>query len=90
MNNVTNLTQLSIQESINSLSSIADSYTTEDKLKQHLIHLINDWCLKTEDSNDRPAFRLKEDVDYQIMINLLSDKVIIECQCGRDGTGPVF
>ncbi|CAF3873867.1 unnamed protein product [Adineta steineri] len=82
MNNVTNLTQVSIQESINSLSSTTDTYTTEDKLKQHLIHLINDWCTKTADSNDRSAFRLKEDVDYQIMINLLSDKVIIECQCG--------
>ncbi|CAF4524943.1 unnamed protein product, partial [Rotaria sp. Silwood2] len=79
--NVTNITQLSVQESINIWSPIASNYATEDQLRQHLIDLIDDWCMQLKENENQFAFRLQQDTDYEIMIDPVSNKVLIKCQC---------
>ncbi|CAF2743623.1 unnamed protein product [Rotaria sp. Silwood2] len=79
--NVTNITQLSVQEPINIWSPISSNYATEDQLKQHLIDLIDDWCMQLKENENQFAFRLQQDTDYEIMIDLVSNKMLIKCQC---------
>ncbi|UJR12900.1 hypothetical protein I4U23_017074 [Adineta vaga] len=80
-NAVNHLTQVSVQESNNLSSSTLSNYGSEDKLKQHLIDLIDDWCKKSEKNKNHSAFYIKQDVDYQSVIDLISNKVVIKCQC---------
>ncbi|CAF1145960.1 unnamed protein product [Adineta ricciae] len=82
INNGNNLTQLSVQESNIYSSSTATSYATEDKLKQHLVNLVDDWCEKFSQNKNQLAFRLQHDLDYLIIVDLVSNKALVKCRCG--------
>lgn len=69
-----------------SVSLPTSSLNSEDKLKQHLIQSIDDWCKKMNQNKDEKIFHLKENIDYNFLIDLNSNKVLIQCQCGKVST----
>ena len=84
--NNTSSIALSAENSNRSSSSLAIISKTEDELKQHLIYLLDEWCIKMKKDSTQQAVQLKEGIDYQIIINFTSSKVLIRCQCGANST----
>jgi len=58
----------------------------DDQIKQHIVHLVNEWCEKMKHKKNQHTFQLKEDLDYDIIVHSISNKVIIKCQCGIKAT----
>ncbi|CAF1349231.1 unnamed protein product [Rotaria sordida] len=75
-----------ILEPISSLSNT--SSTAETRIKQHIKQLINDWCKRTieNENSDERHFQLIENRDYEIIIDIVSTKVVIRCECGAVST----
>ena len=36
-----------------------------------------------EETNDQTMYQLKENVDYEIFIDIIGKKVLIKCYCGK-------
>ena len=71
-------------ENSNRSSSLVIISKTEDELKQHLIYLLDEWCIRMKKDSNQQAVQLKEGIDHQIIINFISSKVLIRCQCGAN------
>ena len=84
--NNTSSIALSAENSNRSSSSLVIISKTEDELKQHLIYLLDEWCIKMKKDSNQQDVQLKEGIDYQIIINFTSSKVLIRCQCGANST----
>jgi hypothetical protein len=81
-----NSTYSSPQQLINNSSSSATSSNSEENLKIHLISLLNDWFDKMEQKKNQKNFQIKEGIDYEIIVNSITNKVFIKCQCGINST----
>ncbi|CAF1578757.1 unnamed protein product [Rotaria magnacalcarata] len=60
-----------------------NNLTPEEKLKLQTIESLNDWCQKMKESNGQKMFQLKENIDYEIFIDIIGKKVLVKCQCGK-------
>ncbi|CAF4365977.1 unnamed protein product [Rotaria socialis] len=67
-------------------SSIASNSKSDDEQKQHKINLIDEWCEKMKEENNKQDFHLKESIDYEIIANYMLNKASIKCQCGITAT----
>ncbi|CAF4218138.1 unnamed protein product, partial [Rotaria sp. Silwood2] len=63
-----------------------NNLTPEEKIKQQIIESLNDWCQKMKENNGQKMFQLKENVDYEIFIDIIEKKVLVKCQCGKTTT----
>ncbi|CAM2702981.1 unnamed protein product [Rotaria socialis] len=63
-----------------------NNLTPEEKLKQQIIESLNDWCQKLKENNGQKMFQLKENVDYEIFIDIIGKKILVKCQCGKTTT----
>ncbi|CAF2750293.1 unnamed protein product [Rotaria sp. Silwood2] len=72
--------------SIATSASPNNNLTPEEKIKKQIIESLNDWCQKIKENNDQKMFQLKENVDYEIFIDIIGKKVLVKCQCGKTTT----
>ncbi|CAM4796194.1 unnamed protein product [Rotaria magnacalcarata] len=84
--NLTYSLNSSTQPSINISSSPAVIVTINDEQKQHIIHLLDEWCDKIKEDNNQQRIKVKEDVDYELIVDYMSNKALIKCQCGISTT----
>jgi hypothetical protein len=81
-----NSTGLSAQTLVNNSSSSIINSNVEENIKNHVITLLNDWLNKMEQNKHQKNFQIKEGIDYEIIANSNSNKVMINCQCGVNST----
>jgi len=81
-----NSTDLSAQTLVNNSSSSIISSNVKENLKNHVITLLNDWLDKMEQNKNQKNFQIKEGIDYEIIVNSISNKIMIKCQCGINST----
>lgn len=86
VDNSFNGTFSSEQESTNNTSSINTSSTFEKNIKNHLINALKEWCQKIKQNNNQHNFEIEEGIDYEIIVNSISNKAYIKCQCGKNTT----
>ncbi|CAF2124141.1 unnamed protein product [Rotaria magnacalcarata] len=67
-------------------SSIASNSKSDDEQKQDIINLIDEWCKKMKEENNKQDFHLKESIDYEIVANYMLNKASVKCQCGITAT----
>ncbi|CAF4895461.1 unnamed protein product, partial [Rotaria magnacalcarata] len=79
--NLTYSSNSSIQPSINISSSPAVILTINDEQKQHIIHLLDEWCDKIKEDNNQQRIKVKQGVDYELIVDYMSNKALIKCQC---------
>ncbi|CAF2059632.1 unnamed protein product [Rotaria magnacalcarata] len=84
--NLTYSSNSSTQPSINISSSSAVTLTINDEQKQHIIQLLDEWCEKIKEDSNQQHIKLKEGVDYELIIDYMSNKAQIKCQCGTSTT----
>lgn len=84
--NLTYSSNSSTQLPINISSSSAATLTTNDEQKQHIIHLLDEWCEKVKEDSNQQHIKLKEGVDYELIVDYMSNKALIKCQCGTSTT----
>ncbi|CAM4832721.1 unnamed protein product [Rotaria magnacalcarata] len=84
--NLTYSSNSSTQPSINISSSPAVILTINDEQKQHIIHLLHEWCDKIKENNNQQRIKVKEGVDYELIVDYMSNKALIKCQCGISTT----
>ncbi|CAF5064477.1 unnamed protein product, partial [Rotaria magnacalcarata] len=84
--NLTYSSNSSTQPSINISSSPAVILTINDEQKQHIIHLLHEWCDKIKEDNNQQRIKVKEGVDYELIVDYMSNKALIKCQCGISTT----
>ncbi|CAF2961111.1 unnamed protein product [Rotaria sp. Silwood2] len=82
----TSSTDLSVPNSSSASSSLTTGLKTIHEYKEHIIYLLDNWCLKIRLEYHQPKFLLKESLDYEIIINLILKKAVIQCQCGSNTT----
>ncbi|CAF1512852.1 unnamed protein product, partial [Adineta steineri] len=87
-NNSTNLSNGSSDTSIHSASSSNINLNNEKPIKLYLIQSVNDWCKKLNENEHRnqPVLHLEEHIDYEIIIDINLNKVLIKCECGATST----
>ncbi|CAF4070154.1 unnamed protein product [Rotaria sp. Silwood2] len=74
------------QPPVNISSSSAVTLNINDEQKQHIIHLLNEWCEKIKEDSSQQHIKLKEGVDYELIVDCMSNKALIKCQCGTSTT----
>ncbi|CAF2930389.1 unnamed protein product [Rotaria sp. Silwood2] len=84
--NLTCSSNSSTQSQINISSSSAVTLTINDEQKQHIIHLLDEWCEKIKEDNNEQHIKLKEGVDYELIVNYMPNKTLIKCRCGTNTT----
>ncbi|CAF4907509.1 unnamed protein product, partial [Rotaria socialis] len=76
----------STQSPINISSSSAVTLTITDEQKQHIIHLLDQWREKIKEDYNQQHIKLKEDVDYELIVDYMSNNALIKCRCGTNTT----
>ncbi|CAF4247099.1 unnamed protein product [Rotaria magnacalcarata] len=88
INNSNSSTNMFSDTSMNNSSSSNVNFTTEEKIKRHVIGLLDDWCKRAKENKNKnqKIFKLQESVDYEIIVDVIGSKVLIRCQCGTTST----
>ncbi|CAM4819730.1 unnamed protein product [Rotaria magnacalcarata] len=84
--NLTYSSNSSTQPSINISSSSAVTLTINDEQKQHIIQLLDEWREKIKEDSNQQHIKLKEGVDYELIVDYMPNKALIKCQCGTSTT----
>ena len=54
--------------------------------KKHIIYLLDEWCEHMKESNNQQDFPIKESIDYELIVNYMTNKALIKCPCGTTAT----
>ncbi|CAF2230898.1 unnamed protein product [Rotaria magnacalcarata] len=69
------------------ISSISNCVTAQETIKRYLFDSLDDWCKKMRKTDDQyEMLELKENLDYDVVIDLDGSKVFIRCKCGTIAT----
>ncbi|CAF4035177.1 unnamed protein product [Rotaria sordida] len=87
-NNSTDSANGCLNTPTNTSSSLNINLKTEEKIKQYLIKSLDEWCEKMKEikNKNQQILHLQENVDYEIVIDINANKVLIRCQCGATAT----
>ena len=87
-NNSTDLIHTRAEPSMSSSSSSNINSKGEEEVKKYLIESINDWCKNMDQSKSehQQQLELKENIDYEIIIDINGNKAFIKCNCGTTST----
>lgn len=67
--------------------SINNHVSAQDTIKHYIIDSVNDWCEKMRKAdNQYEMLELKENLDYDVIIDLDGNKVVVRCKCGTIAT----
>ena len=61
----------------------SDNSIIEENIKRQVVESLNGWCQKMKETNDQKMFQLKENIDYEIFIDIIGMKMLIKCRCGK-------
>ncbi|CAF1051010.1 unnamed protein product [Rotaria magnacalcarata] len=87
-NSINSSTDVYVNTSFDTSSSGIINLQAEQQIKPYRIEALKDWSKKMNENNDKNKniLKLQENTDYEIIVDINGNKVLIRYECGATST----